>query len=233
MLEHLKLSYGSSRFAFDPTNALRRASEVGSRFRVTATVGTLTLLAAIVPSSIEWLQLDFAATLDGQWWRIFTGHMTHFGSQHLFWDLLMFVVLASLCEFQHPKTFGALLSLIALIVSATVMLFCGDVANYRGLSGVDTGLFVWFIGDQYRLSRKQNDKTYAMLWGTLGFLLLGKLFYEMVTGELLFVSVEGFKPLVESHVSGGLAGLLALFLLNSSIQKRFSGSGNLAFSRQS
>ena len=233
MLEHLKLCHGSSRFAFDPTNALRRASEVGSRFRVTAAIGTLTLLAAIVPSSIEWLQLDFAATLDGQWWRVFTGHVTHFGAQHLFWDLLMFVVLASLCEFQHPKTFGALLSVIALIVSATVMFFCGDVANYRGLSGVDTGLFVWFVGDQYRLSQKQNDKPYAMLWGTLGVLLLAKLFYEMVTGELLFVSVEGFKPLVESHVSGGLAGLVALFLSDSSIQKRFSGPGNLAFSRQS
>ena len=113
------------------------------------------------------------------------------------------------------------------------MFFCGDVANYRGLSGVDTGLFVWFVGDQYRLSQKQNDKPYAMLWGTLGVLLLAKLFYETVTGELLFVSVEGFKPLVESHVSGGLAGLLALFLSDSSIQKRFSGSGNLAFSRQS
>ena len=32
--------------------------------------------------------------------------------------------------------------------------------------------------------------------------------------------------LVESHVSGGLAGLLALFLSDSSIQKRFSGFRN-------
>ncbi|MEC8475292.1 MAG: hypothetical protein VXZ38_11610 [Planctomycetota bacterium] len=31
---------------------------------------------------------------------------------------------------------------------------------------------------------------------------------------------------VESHVSGGLAGLLALFLSDSSIQKRFSGFRN-------
>ena len=41
--------------------------------------------------------------------------------------------------------------------------------------------------------------------------------------------MEGFKPLVESHVSGGLAGL-SHFSLDSSIQKRFSGPGNLAFS---
>ncbi|MDA9840511.1 hypothetical protein N9C08_01615 [Rubripirellula sp.] len=97
-------------------------------------------------------------------------------------------------------------------VSFSVMFLCRDVVSYRGLSGIDTGLFVWFVGDQYRLSRKAGDRRFARMWLGLGTLLLGKLCFEMITGELLFVHVDGFKPLVESHVAGGLAGLVAAFL---------------------
>jgi len=37
---------------------------------------------------------------------------------------------------------------------------------------------------------------------------LGKLLFEFVTGEILFVDADGFKPLVESHLMGAAIGAL-------------------------
>jgi len=191
---------------------IHRGLGVIATFRVTVILAILSLLASLVPFYTQWFELSFQQTLSGQWWRVLTGHLTHFGTQHLFWDLLMFVVLAGLCELESRRRFIPLLTMIALFVSFSVMFLCRDVVSYRGLSGIDTGLFVWFVGDQYRLSRKAGDRRFAQMWLGLGALLLGKLCFEMITGELLFVHVDGFKPLVESHVAGGLAGLVAAFL---------------------
>lgn len=191
---------------------LSRGFKSLAQVRVTLLVVICTLLASLIPTLGSFLELDFQLASAGQWWRMITGHLTHFGGQHLFWDLLMFMVLASLCEMQNRRSFAVLLALMGMVVSGTVFFCCNDVACYRGLSGIDTGLFVWFVGDQYRLCRKSGDHRIAIFWGSMMTLLLGKLIFEMFTGQLLFVRVEGFKPLVESHVSGGFAGLLALFI---------------------
>jgi rhomboid family GlyGly-CTERM serine protease len=202
-------------------------------FRVTFLVSLVTLLVGFFPSGSLLLEMDFASVVDGQWWRLLTGHVTHFGAQHLFWDLLMFVVLSSLCESQHQKHYAPLLLMVSLVVSATVMFACDDVISYRGLSGVDTGLFVWFVGDQFRISRKAADKGFAIFWGSLGIALIGKLCFEAITGDLLFVHVDGFKPLVESHVSGGVAGGIALgFTGLCHGDTCDSGDGNLSSGNQ-
>jgi hypothetical protein len=41
-----------------------------------------------------------------------------------------------------------------------------------------------------------------------GFLLMGKLGFEMMTGDVLFVQTEGFKPMLESHLAGAAVGAL-------------------------
>ena len=118
----------------------------------------------------------------------------------------MFAVLGVVCERQHPRSFGPALAVMALGISAAVTFLCDDVTGYRGLSGIDTGLFVWFIGDQIRQCFADRDRTGTSFWiATVG-LLIGKLSYEFVTGEILFVNAEGFKPLVESHVAGAALG---------------------------
>ncbi|EMI21749.1 hypothetical protein RMSM_01323 [Rhodopirellula maiorica SM1] len=49
---------------------------------------------------------------------------------------------------------------------------------------------------------------FASFWSVTGLLLVGKLFYEYTTGEILFVNADGFKPLVESHLSGAVLGAI-------------------------
>ncbi|ELP29921.1 hypothetical protein RBSWK_06009 [Rhodopirellula baltica SWK14] len=94
-------------------------------------------------------------------------------------------------------------------ISATILLTCQDVTTYRGLSGIDTGLFVWFLAIQIRQSLADRDRTFTCFWTAAGILLLAKLGYEFTTGEILFVNAEGFQPLVESHLSGAVLGAIA------------------------
>lgn len=178
------------------------------RFPVTLTLSVLAVVAFICPGLTVALQLDFASVASGQSWRLLTGHFTHFGGEHLFWDVLMFTVLGAACEHQHRRLFGISILVMTIGISATVLATCRDVSGYRGLSGVDTGLFVWFLVDQIRQSIAGRDRMFAAVWTAAGTLLIGKLLFEWVTGEILFVDATDFKPLVESHLAGAAFGAL-------------------------
>ncbi len=204
-----KTSTESHRFpsAAAPTPTLTSIRLLWHQCRITTVLCLLAILAHVSPTLTLALQLDFAAVSNGQWWRIWTGHLTHYGGQHLLWDLLVFAVLGGACErqFQH-KYFPALL-LTAAGISAAIGLLCEDISIYRGLSGIDTGLFVWFVGDQLRQSFAGRDEVLVALWIVMVTLLLGKLYFEAQTGSLLFVDATSFTPLVESHVVGAGIGV--------------------------
>ncbi len=182
------------------------------RYPVTITVSILALLIHHVPALHEFLQLDYNAVAGGQWWRIWTGHLTHFGGEHLFWDLLMFIGLAGACEQTVPRKLAPALVLMAGGISIAVQLFCPEVTVYRGLSGIDTGLFVWFAGIRLQKSLDDRDAIGGLLWAVPFVGLVGKLLYEALTRQTLFVDSAGFVPLVESHLAGVVIGaLLCLF----------------------
>ncbi len=184
------------------------SSEVWKHNRYTLVIAVVTLLIHACPTLSSTLQLDFKAVSGGQWWRLLSGHLTHYDGQHLFWDLLMFVVLGAVCERQNRKLFGVFFVIMATIVSLTVMQACGDISEYRGLSGIDTGLFTWLTISQLRKSLAGGDRYFAAFWTMSGFMLLGKLGFEMITGDVLFVQTDGFKPLLESHLAGATVGIL-------------------------
>lgn len=177
-------------------------------YPVTTTVSLIALLSWASPSLSHWLQLDFNAVSDGQWWRIWTGHLTHYDGNHLFWNLIMFAVLGGACERRHPRPFALAVAVMIAIISASIAILCKQVTVYRGLSGIDTGLFVWFVVDQCRDSLRSRDRVSAILWLSLLMGLIGKLVYEITTGQILFVDASGFTPLVESHLAGAAIGLL-------------------------
>jgi rhomboid family GlyGly-CTERM serine protease len=177
-------------------------------YRVTIIVSTVALLAYASSTLSLWLELDFSAVASGQWWRIWTGHLTHYDGQHLFWDLLMFAVLGAACERQHHRRFALGLALMMAGVSAAIALWCEEITIYRGLSGVDTGLFVWFVADQCRACWLERDRATALLWLVPGAALVAKLLYEATTGQMLFVEANTFTPLVESHLAGVATGFL-------------------------
>ena len=175
--------------------------------RITIAVAVLAVLAWAIPIVSAAMEIDFHLINNGQWWRIWTGHLTHYDFDHLFWDLLMFVVLGTICERTDPRRFPLKLIAIMTGVTIAVVVFCDGIVIYRGLSGVDTGLFVWFVIAQSRRCWIDRQRATAMLWSGALLALLGKLTFEATTGQTLFVDASGFAPLVESHLAGAGFGI--------------------------
>src|SRR5262245_41482469 len=87
------------------------------------------------------LSFDRAAVANGEPWRLFTGHLTHWNWDHLVWDVLMFAVLGVLIESRSRAAFARVLFVSTAAISAAVWFFSANVTEYRGLSGIDSGLF--------------------------------------------------------------------------------------------
>ena len=104
-------------------------------------------LAAIAGTAFPSLQeswvFDKGLVAQGQWWRIWTGHLVHFGWPHVVADGGLFLILGRLLERSH--LWEALLSLVGMPVAIALALAWGDphLARYGGLSGVDFGLLVF------------------------------------------------------------------------------------------
>lgn len=194
------------------------------RIPITIGVVAIALIAWAFPEIGQSMQLDFGAVADGQWRRIWTGHLTHYDGNHLFWDLMMFAILAAACEYRHRRVFAVAVPIMFAMISASIAFFCRDITIYRGLSGIDTGLFVWFVADQARGSWRNGDRSSTVMWLSLGLGLVGKLLYEITTGEILFVDASGFTPLVESHLAGATAGLIASFAAYSACEASSLGT---------
>jgi rhomboid family GlyGly-CTERM serine protease len=149
-----------------------------------------------------WLELDRAAVARGEVWRLLTGHWTHWTVDHLVWDSLGFVVLAVLCETRVSR--GRLLLGVAgsaLAVSAGVWFLpeIEHIARYRGLSGIDSALFVLLA---VSLMRERPLAGLALA------AFLGKSAWEVATGSTLFVQTGSFVPVPLAHLVGGAWGLI-------------------------
>ena len=160
------------------------------------------------PSLTEVLQFDRSAIAHGEWWRWLTGHLTHWSFEHLFWDVLAFGALASLCERKDRTGTLQCLLLSSLAISTAIWALRPEVVVYWGLSGVNAALFV-FLGVSLLRDRGQQLLASCSL---LAF--MAKMGYEMFSGQSLFVSEVAMVELVPlAHVIGSLTGaLLACFL---------------------
>lgn len=181
-------------------------------YRLTILLSLFAIVAWTSPLLSQWMELNYLLVADGQWWRLWTGHLTHYDGSHLFWDLLMFAVLGAACEEKHPRRFGFGLIVMMAGVAGIVGLRCDEITVYRGLSGLDTGLFVWFVADQCRRCWMERDRLAALVWSSAVLGLISKLVFEATTGQTLFVESANFTPMVESHLAGAALGLLCAML---------------------
>lgn len=169
---------------------------------IAATAIAVHFVAGVGP----WLQYDRAAMAAGQFWRLGTCHLTHWSTDHLFWDALMLVALGTICEqMSWPDTRRCLLA-SGLVIPAAMWVLLPEMATYRGLSGIDSALFALLVGLLLK------DKTQS--WATVITVLVlavafsSKIGYEMITGATLFVDSGGvFTPIPLAHMAGGLVGI--------------------------
>jgi rhomboid family GlyGly-CTERM serine protease len=210
-----------SRLPFLPPT---RATSAWSPWALLLPLIIVALAAAAMPSpelTSAW-ELNRSALAGGQWWRLFTGHLTHWNFDHLLWDAAAFLALGLLCMQRSATRTIACLIASSVAISVTVLVAHGDLSSYRGLSGLDTALFTLAATLTWRDARRDSDRAMAAVakWA-LG-ALVAKTLYELATGDTLFVdsAQAGFVPLASAHAVGAAVGFLAALLTGPRLCER-------------
>jgi rhomboid family GlyGly-CTERM serine protease len=101
---------------------------------------TLALIVASQPALAPSLLYERADVVAGQYWRLWTGHLVHFGASHLGWNLAVFTVAGAWCERLAPGRTRLLLALAPGVIGLALFALDPSLATYGGLSGVATAV---------------------------------------------------------------------------------------------
>ena len=160
----------------------------------------------LLPAALEYNRPALAA---GQSWRIVTCHWTHWSGEHLFWDVLMFVAMGAVCERISRVRMAAALLATAIIIPAVVYAFSPRMTAYRGLSGLDSALFVLAAVRIVHDSIVRGSRVRTILGICCLAAFPAKILLELLTGSAIFVQdASGMVPVPLAHVIGATVGAL-------------------------
>lgn len=135
--------------------------------------------------------------LDGQWWRLITGHFTHTNTYHALVNVATFWIMSFIFK-PRPNELVILMSVLAVCIGLLNLLT--PVQEYAGLSGILHGVFAYYALRETLSGRKSS--------GLLVLGILAKVAWEQVygasesTAELIQASVA-----VDAHFFGAVLGL--------------------------
>lgn len=181
---------------------------------------------------VSMLEYDALAVLDGEVWRMLTCHLTHYGASHLLWDVAMFALLAPFCEWRSRRRFACLLFVSSLAISAAIVLFQPRLVHYRGLSGIDSALFMFLAVDWLLAAIAARDLRAIVICVLASAVWIGKTLLEFTTNGAVFAHLD---PTISSapiaHLVGGMAGVLVRLLSVAELPPavRISGRSRGAF----
>ncbi|MHB1156581.1 MAG: rhombosortase [Phycisphaerales bacterium] len=176
----------------------------------------LTLIAVIVmcvPGANQTLQFSRTGIEAGQWWRIITGHWTHFSFEHLLWDGVMFASMGWVVCRYSMKRFGICVAASAAAISLAVYVMQPGFEVYRGLSGIDTALFTAACVLVGRAAWAKRDRATMSVVGIALAGLMAKVIYEVIVGRPVFVQHDkSFTVVPLAHMVGAVIGVLTGFV---------------------
>ncbi|MBE2216358.1 MAG: rhombosortase [Opitutaceae bacterium] len=176
---------------------------------ITASLSALTLAAWLMPGASAALQFDRTAIAHGSWWQLLSGHFTHWTPSHLGWDLAAFALLGTILERRSRAGLVTTLAAGAIAISAAVWTLAPELATYRGLSGIDSALFVACVSLLVAEAARERRPASAawILLGAIAF--VAKTVVESMTTTTFFVAPDAsFVPVPLAHAAGAAAGLL-------------------------
>jgi rhomboid family GlyGly-CTERM serine protease len=196
---------------FEPGTAGRSGAPPSWAWTLSATVALAipAVLAGLSRVLTEWASWDRARVASGEFWRVVTGHWTHWSLEHLAWDLVAFVVLLPLClRIGRGRTALALIG-ATLAIPLAVGAALPEIVAYRGLSGLDSALFTCLASSLLLRELREGAWGTAMIFGGALMAFAMKVAFELATGSALFVESDAFVPVVLAHLVGGSWGVFA------------------------
>jgi rhomboid family GlyGly-CTERM serine protease len=154
------------------------------------------IAAAAVTNYPELWALDIAKVMQGQWWRLASGHLVHLSWQHYGYDLPTLGLALYLCSRLEDEfnTIAVSVLFSAAATSATLLVL-HPVDIYGGVSGITAGLLT-FVAVRMIVDRE------AQISGVV--LLVAMLF--KICLERRGISASGVAPVWQAHCAGAAAG---------------------------
>ena len=189
-------------------------------FRSALTLGALLLVMnlGLLAGAPTWakgfaesLQYDRQAILDGQLWRLVTGNLVHWSPEHLALDVGGFLLLGLVSERPLRGAFVRLCLVLSLAIGVALLIFLPRLEIYRGLSGVDSGLFTAALAVEAAQARFEPRRWLWLFPAAAIFVV--KVVYECASGQLFFGTAalgELGVPVPLSHAIGALAATVCM-----------------------
>jgi rhomboid family GlyGly-CTERM serine protease len=171
----------------------------------------IALAAAIIQLNGAWRDLlvyNRGAITHGEWWRIWTGHLIHFGWPHFIADVGLFVILGRLLEWQHPWLSRIAIVSMPAVISAAVYWFDPAMTRYGGLSALNVGLLLFLACQGWQ--RSWID----WFWPVVLAIYLGEIVLEATKGHghgggMIQFDEPSVRVATVAHIAGSLWGVLA------------------------
>lgn len=171
-------------------------------------VAAVALLLQLVPGGREIFVYDRAALSAGDWWRIWTGHLIHFGWPHWIVDVGLWLILGFILATRHPLFSHLAVALMPAFISAVIFWAEPDMLRYGGLSAINLGLLLYLALQGWR--RQWTD----WFWPAVLVIYVGEIIFELVQdgsgGGLIRFDEPGIRIATGAHLAGAAYALLAL-----------------------
>ena len=167
----------------------------------------VSLLIQLNPAWRDALIYDRPAIVHGQYWRIWTGHLVHFGWPHFIADAGLLFILGWLLEHKHPWFSRLGLVLMPAFISAVLFWFDPGMVRYGGLSAVNLGLLLYLALQGWR--HNWTD----WFWPAVLAIYIGEVIFEAVQGGrgggMIRFDDPGIHVATSAHLASAAYALLA------------------------
>ncbi|MBC7367864.1 MAG: rhombosortase [Undibacterium sp.] len=173
----------------------------------------LALIVASQPALAPALLYERTGILRGEYWRLWTGHLVHFGPSHLVWNLLIFALAAVWAERLAPVRTRILLAVAPGVIGLALLALDPALQTYAGLSGVVAAALAFLAftqltppalaGPPVTIPARPSDRWF---WRGVLALILLKIAAEFAAEQPLFArfSVSGIRTVPLAHLAGFL-----------------------------
>lgn len=150
-------------------------------------------------SALQYHRIPLA---NGDWWRLFSAHLSHLGWGHLVMNLCGLWLIWYLFPSAQPALRCLILLLFLMLgTSVGLWLFSPEVVWYRGLSGILHGLLIWALLEQLR--------SQPLLSLFILSCVVLKLIWEQWQGPLPgSESLADGSVIVDAHLYGAVMGVI-------------------------
>jgi rhomboid family GlyGly-CTERM serine protease len=173
-------------------------------------VGAAALLGQVHPEWRSTLVYDRTGIGRGEWWRLWTGHLVHFGWPHFVADAGLFLIMGWLLAHRHPWFSRLALVLMPLFISLAIYWGEPTMERYGGLSAVDLGLLLFLAGKGWQ--RDWSD----WFWPAVLVIYVGEVIFEAVQGGrgggMIRFDDPGVHVATGAHIASAVYALAAWLL---------------------